>query len=61
MEEIYSLHFNELGNMLSCPKGRRPLDANEFLRRRMDLQMAPSVIRSVVAKGYVQREGIDYN
>jgi len=34
-----------LGNLLSCSKGRRPFDANVFLRRRMDLQMVLSVTK----------------
>jgi len=50
-----------LGNLLSCPKGRRPLDANRFLRRRMDLGSNVSYKVRLIAKGYAQKEGIDYN
>ena len=46
MKEIESLHVNNIRE-LAGPKGRRPLDANEFLQRTVDLHMLLCVTKPV--------------
>ena len=45
VEEIEFLHVNDTWELAELPKGKKPLDANGFLRRRMNLQMILSITR----------------
>ena len=39
MEETESFHVNDTWELVELLKGKRPLDANGFLRRMMDFQV----------------------
>jgi len=46
VEEIESFHVNDTWELTELPKERRPLDANEFLQKRMDLQVVLCITKS---------------
>jgi len=45
VEEIESLHVNDTWELAELPKRKKPLNANKFLRRRMNLHMVLYVTR----------------
>ena len=50
-----------LENLLCYQKGRRPLDANKFLQKRMDLQVVLCITKSDQQPRVMLRGRVDYN
>ena len=66
-EEIQSLHKNKTWELVKVPKGKKPIGSKWVFVVKDGIPSSKGIVDSVrykaklVAKGYAQKEGVDYN
>jgi hypothetical protein len=60
--ELSSLEAQQVATLVQCPKGVKPIKSRWVFKIKLDSNNQPSSYKSrVVAKGYLQQQGIDYD